>query len=155
MKPIEMNRLETCALLHDVGKVGINDTILNKPGKLTSKEWDIVKAHPQLGAAMAERVPQLLPCVAGIRHHHEWYDGSGYPDGLQEDNIPLEARILAIADAFAAMTSERSYSDTLTHEEALEEIERYSGKQFDPQLAQNFISIHGKKLTAARKNTRR
>ncbi len=155
LKPIEMSRLETCTLLHDIGKVCISDTILNKPGALTAEEWEIVKAHPQLGAAIASRVSQLAPCAAGIRHHHEWYDGSGYPDGLKENDIPLEARILAIANVFATMTSEKPYSDALTHGDALEEIEKSAGKQFDPILVVNFLSIHGKTLAAARKKTRR
>ncbi len=140
MDPGEVVRLETCALLHDIGKVVISDEILNKHGDLTPQEWDLVKAHPQLGANIAS-LCQLGTCVAGIRHHHEWYDGTGYPDGLKGDQIPLEARILAIADAFAAMTSERSYSNALTLEAALHEIKDGSGKQFDPRLADVFVLL--------------
>jgi len=151
----EMSRLEACALLHDIGKISISDEILNKPGKLTAEEWKIVKTHPQLGAAIASRIPQLSLCVEGILHHHEWYDGSGYPDGLKGNDIPLEARILAIADAVAAMTSERSYSETLTHEQAIEELKRYAGKQFDPYLVEQFISDFEKTINGARKKARR
>jgi diguanylate cyclase (GGDEF)-like protein len=155
METQERSKLETCALLHDIGKIGISDEILNKPAELTDKEWDAVKTHPQLGAAIVGHVPQLAHCVAGILHHHEWYDGSGYPKGLKGDKIPLEARILAIANAFAAMTCERSYSDTLSREDALEEIKRGAGKQFDPNLVEIFLSIYGGRLTATKKNTSR
>lgn len=148
MKPMEMDKLETCALLHDIGKIGISDEILNKPGKLTAEEWKAIKVHPQLGAAIVGRFPHLAPCIAGILHHHERYDGTGYPRGLKGDAIPLEARILAIADAFAAMTSDRPYSATLTYEEALEELKREAGKQFDPYLVGNFLSIYEKQFVA-------
>jgi len=141
MSPLEISRLSTCASLHDIGKIGISDETLNKPGKLTAEEWEVVKAHPQLGAAIAGHARHLAPCVAGIRHHHERYDGNGYPAGLKAEEIPLEARILSIADAFAAMTSERPYSRALSYEEALEEIRRGAGKQFDPNLVEVFLSI--------------
>ncbi|MEE9399631.1 MAG: diguanylate cyclase, partial [Dehalococcoidales bacterium] len=139
LESAEISKLETCALLHDIGKVGINDAILNKRGKLTVEEWEAIKMHPQVGANIAHHAPQLAPCLAGILHHHEKYDGSGYPKGLKKEEIPLEARILAIADAFAAMTSARSYSDALTAEEALEEIKRGAGTQFDPRLVEAFM----------------
>lgn len=151
----EMSKLEACALLHDVGKISISDDILNKTGKLTADEWKIVKTHPQLGASIASRIPQLSSCVEGILHHHEWYDGSGYPDGMKGDDIPLEARILAIADAFAAMTSERSYSETLTHAQAIEELKRYAGKQFDPHLVEQFIADFEKSINGVKKKARR
>jgi putative nucleotidyltransferase with HDIG domain len=151
MEPLERSRLEACALLHDVGKVGINDEILNKSGELTAEEWEVVKTHPQLGATIVGRVPQLAHCVASIRHHHERYDGTGYPNGLKGDDIPLLARILAIANAFAAMTTARPYADALSSEGALEEIKRGAGKQFDPNLVQNFLSIYGDRLAAKKK----
>jgi len=140
LEPLEITRLSTCALLHDIGKIGISDGILNKPGKLTDEEWEAIKNHPQLGATIAGRVRELAPCVPGILHHHEKYDGSGYPKGLKGKDIPLEARILAIADALAAMTSERRYSDTLSYEQALGEIKRGAGTQFDPDLVEVFLS---------------
>jgi len=136
------NRLEICALLHDIGKVNISDAILTKPGSLTAEEWEIVKTHPMLGAEVATRVPKLAACVAGILHHHERYDGTGYPDGLKGESIPLESRILAIASAFTAMTSPRPYARTLTYEQGLEEIERCAGTQFDPTLVRHFLSLH-------------
>jgi len=155
LEPAELSKLEICALLHDIGKVTISDTIVNKEGELTEEEWESVKSHSQMGAALAKRVPQLAACADGILHHHEWYDGSGYPDGLKGDNIPLEARILAIADAFTAMTSETSYSETLTHEQALEELKRRAGTQFDPELVEHFVSIFKGNLVRTRKKARR
>jgi len=141
LEPLEISRLETCALLHDIGKISINDEILNKWDKLTADEWEAVKVHPQVGATIASHAPQLAPCIAGILHHHERYDGGGYPQGLKGKDIPLEARILAIADAFAAMTSARPYSEALPCAEALEEMKRGAGKQFDPNLVEVFLSI--------------
>ena len=141
LEPLEINKLSTCALLHDIGKIGISDEILTKQGELTAEEWEAIKTHPQLGATIVSHVGNLAPYVLGILHHHERYDGSGYPQGLKGEEIPLEARILAIADAFAAMTSERPFSNALPHEEALEEIKRGAGKQFDPKLAKVFLSI--------------
>jgi HD-GYP domain-containing protein (c-di-GMP phosphodiesterase class II) len=139
--PAEVNRLSSCAFLHDVGKIGISDEILNKPGKLTAEEWETVKVHPQLGAAVVTHASQLAPCIPGILHHHEKYDGTGYPKGLKGTDIPLEARILAIADAFAAMTSERCHSAALSYEQTLEEIKRGAGTQFDPYLVEVFLSV--------------
>ena len=141
LEPLEINRLGTCALLHDIGKIGISDEILTKQCELTAEEWEEIKAHPQLGATIVSHVGHLAPYILGILHHHERYDGSGYPRGLKGEEIPLEARILAIADAFAAMTSERPFSNTLSYEEALEEIKRGAGTQFDPKLAEVFLSI--------------
>ena len=138
---LEISRLSTCAFLHDVGKIGISDEILNKSSKLTNKEWEAIKVHPQLGAAIVSQARHLAPCVPGILHHHERYDGNGYPKGLRGEDIPLEARILALADAFAAMISERRYSSTLSYEQALEEIKRGAGTQFDPNLVEVFLSI--------------
>ncbi|MFC1916019.1 diguanylate cyclase [Chloroflexota bacterium] len=152
----KISALETCALLHDIGKIGISDKILNKRGKLTDEEWEAIKTHPQVGVNIASHAPQLAPCLAGILHHHERHDGSGYPKGLKGEEIPLEARILAIADAFAAMTSVRSYSDALPFEEALEEIKRGAGKQFDPHLVEVFLSaIDTTFITPAEERVRR
>ncbi len=136
------NRLEVSALLHDIGKINISDAILTKPTSLTAEEWEIIKAHPMLAAEIVTKIPKLASCVGGILHHHERYDGTGYPDGLKGEAIPLEARILAIADAFAAMTSDRPYARTMTHEQGLAEIERCSGTQFDPALVRHFLALH-------------
>ncbi|MFH1169190.1 MAG: diguanylate cyclase, partial [Chloroflexota bacterium] len=149
LEPLEVSRVETCAMLHDIGKIGISDEILNKPGELTAEEWEAVRAHPQLGATIAGRVQQLAPCIDGIRHHHERYDGSGYPSGLKGEAIPLEARILAIADAFAAMTSARHYSAPLSNDEALDELKKGAGTQFDPRLVEVFVSVVAQRQVAA------
>jgi HD-GYP domain-containing protein (c-di-GMP phosphodiesterase class II) len=140
MDQLEINRLGTCALLHDVGKIGISDEILNKRDSLSDKEWEIIKSHPRLGAAIASHSSQLLPCVQGIMHHHEKYNGEGYPDGLKGEEIPIESRILAIADTFAVMTSARIYSRTCAYEEAIEEIKKGAGTQFDPKLVNVFLA---------------
>ncbi len=151
----EMGRLEACALLHDIGKIGINDEIINKPTELTGEEWTLMRTHPKLGAEIAGRIPQLLSCVNGILHHHERYDGSGYPLGLKGDEIPLEARILAIADSYVAMTSDRSYSETLNHECAIRELEKCAGTQFDPYLVEQFMSIDRSNIADQRNKARR
>jgi len=136
-----IDRLETCALLHDIGKIAISDKIINKQGKLTTDEWAIIKTHPQIGASIAGRARQFSPCIAGILYHHERYDGNGYPKGLRGENIPLDARVLSVADAFSAMTSDRSYSSALPIQMALEEIKQGSSSQFDPNLVEVFFSI--------------
>ena len=156
MEPLEIDRLEACALLHDIGMIGVSDEIRNKPGELTGRELEEYKSHTRLGATIVSHVPQLVPCAPGILYHRERYDGGGYPEGLKGEAIPLEARILARAQAFAAMTSEGSCSDTLPYESALEEIKRGAGKQFDPHLVENFLSIYGKRFAmTTKKNMRR
>ncbi len=140
LEPLEKNRLENCALLHDIGKISISDEILSKGDELTAEEQELVNSHPQLGAAIVSHSHQLAPCVAGILHHHERYDGKGYPKGLKGEDIPLEARILAITNAFAEMTSSRPYAKALSPDNALEEIKRGAGKQFDPRLVELFCS---------------
>ena len=141
LDPLEINRLGTCALLHDIGKIGITDEILNKKEPLSSEDWDMIKSHPKLGAAIAGHSSQLAPCVKGILHHHEKYGGDGYPDGLKGEKIPLESRILTIADSFATMTSARVYSKSLSFEAAMQEIINGSGTQFDPRLVDVFLRV--------------
>jgi putative nucleotidyltransferase with HDIG domain len=137
---VDITRLGTCALLHDIGKIGISDEILNKAGELNTEEWEAIKSHPQLGADIISHVPQLASCLAGILYHHERYDGSGYPAGLKGEAIPLDARILGVVDAFAAMTSARPYRPAFSYEEAVGELKRGAGKQFDPHLVKAFTS---------------
>lgn len=128
--------------VHDVGKIAISDLILNKPGRLTSAEMAEIKIHPIRGAEMLEPLQFLRPAIPLVRHHHERYDGKGYPDGLEKDNIPLMARIMACADAFDAMTSDRPYRKRrLSIKEALLEIKDNMGAQFDPKIAKVFIKI--------------
>jgi diguanylate cyclase (GGDEF)-like protein len=141
MEPADIARLSVCALLHDIGKLGVSDEILNKASKLSAEEWEIIKAHPQMGADIVGHIPQLSACMPGILYHHENYDGTGYLLGLKANAIPLDARILRVVDAFAAMTSARPYRDALSQEEALEELKDGAGKQFDSALVEAFITV--------------
>jgi len=126
--------------VHDIGKISIPDFILGKPGKLTPAERAIIQLHPAKGAEMLQPLEFLRLALSAVRHHHEKYDGSGYPDGLEKEKIPIMARILACADAFDAMTSERSYRKRrLSVSEAIIEIKNNSGTQFDPYIARLFI----------------
>ncbi len=129
------------ALLHDIGKIGVPDSILNKQGPLTEVEWEPIKEHPQLGVEIIRHVIELTDCLPVILHHHERYDGTGYPSGLQGNNIPLEARILAIADAYDAITSLRPYRQRLSPQEALAELGHCAGTQFDPELIDTFRQV--------------
>ena len=139
LEPLEIDRLETCALLHDIGKISVTNDILNKRGELTEDERKLMNTHPVVGANIASHVRQLKACIPGILYHHERYDGSGYPEGLKGEEIPLDARILAIADAFAAMTTERPYRGAMSFDEALKEIRQGAGFQFAPDLVDAFL----------------
>jgi HD-GYP domain-containing protein (c-di-GMP phosphodiesterase class II) len=132
-------RLELGALLHDVGKIGIADDILRKPDRLTDEEWVIMRQHPEVGARMLQHVPFLRHSLGCVLYHHERFDGRGYPTGLAGAAIPLEARVVAVADAFDAMTSTRPYRRALPLAVALAEIERCRGTQFDPEVADAFL----------------
>ncbi|HEX9746587.1 MAG TPA: HD-GYP domain-containing protein [bacterium] len=129
-------RLGIAALLHDVGRLGIPETILFKTGRLTDEEMEIVKAHPDMSASFIRRIEYLKDLVPVIRHHHERFDGSGYPDGLEGELIPLGSRILAVADAFDAMTSPRPFRGPMSDMDALDELRRESGGQFDPVIVE-------------------
>lgn len=144
--PDKVAVVSTAALLHDIGKIGIPDEVLNRPGALDTHEWEMVKAHPKLSTTIVSHVLDLVSCVPAILHHHERWDGKGYPSGLKGENIPIEARILAIADAFDAMTSSRPYRGALSFQEAIEEMKRCAGSQFDPQLVEAFLPIAYAKL---------
>ncbi len=127
--------------VHDLGKIGIPDDILNKPSKLTAKEYEKMKTHVKVGFNIASRSKELVSIAPFILHHHEFWNGNGYPSGLRGEEIPLECRILGIIDAFDAMTNDRPYHKGIAMQEAIEEIKRCSGKQFDPVLAEKFIEI--------------
>ena len=137
----ELDEMSLFAMLHDIGKVGINDAILQKPGALTDAEWLEMKKHPEIGFRIAQNNVDLAPISEYILSHHERWDGNGYPRGLKGEDIPILARILAIVDAFDAMTNERIYSKPRSHEAAAEEILRCAGTQFDPQIAQAFVTL--------------
>lgn len=141
IKRSDVDNLRYAAKVHDVGKISIPDFILNKPGKLNPAERAMIELHPVKGVDILEPLAFLKSALPIVRHHHEWYDGSGYPDGLQRDNIPFLARILACADAFDAMTSDRPYRrNNLTTQEAFAEIKRHCGTQFDPHVANQFMA---------------
>lgn len=136
-----LEEIETAGLLHDIGKIAIPEKILLKPGKLTDEEFDVIKSHPELGEKLVKSVEKLGLISNWLKHHHERYDGRGYPDKLSGEEIPVSARIIAIADTYDAMTSNRAYRNALSHQDAINEIERCSGSQFDPNLAKVFIEI--------------
>lgn len=137
----DMRLLRIGTPLHDIGKIGINDAILRKPGKLTAAEFEEMKTHTTKGAKILEKVPEMQPVIPIVRSHHERWDGRGYPDELKGEQIPRLARIVAVADAFDAMTSERPYRKGMAPEIAFEEIEKQAGKQFDPEMARAFLAI--------------
>ena len=134
------------ALLHDVGKIAIPDEVLRKPGKLTDDEWDQMRTHPRAGFEILRAIDFLAPACEIVLAHHERYDGTGYPRGLAAEEIPLGARIFMVADAFDAMTSNRTYRDAMPAEEALAEVLRNSGTQFDPSAVRGFLSVYQKRF---------
>ncbi|MCH1624269.1 HD-GYP domain-containing protein [Ferdinandcohnia quinoae] len=138
----ELKSFNYACLLHDIGKVNIPDHILMKPSKLTNEEFDVIKTHPVVGAEAVKNVEGLKDNICVIRSHHERWDGKGYPDQLAGENIPLQARIAAIADAFDAMTSSRSYRNALPIEEAYSRIIEGQGTQFDPELVKLFKKVY-------------
>jgi|GEM_PF-1839135 len=127
--------------LHDIGKVGVPEGVLCKRGPLSGKEWEVMRAHPVIGAQIVEPMRFLGPAIDVVRHHHERFDGGGYPGRLLGDEIPLPARIFALADSFDAMTSDRPYRRAMPAERALEEIAANAGTQFDPEVAKEFICL--------------
>jgi putative nucleotidyltransferase with HDIG domain len=136
----EMEALEWGGLLHDVGKIGVPDYVLLKPDRLTREERQLMNSHPVLGAQIIAPVTKLAPELPIIRHHHEWYNGSGYPDRLLGEEIPKLARVLHVADAFEAMTAARPYRmKPLTTEQALHELRKFAGIQFDPEIVDAFV----------------
>jgi len=141
LSPEEVSKVSTAALLHDIGKIGIPDKVLNKKGKLNGEDWEAIKAHPRLGANIVGNIPHLVSCVSSILHHHERWNGGGYPEGLKGEEIPIEARILAIADSFEAMTSARPHRPPLSSEDVIKKLRQGAGIQFDPKLVEVFIGI--------------
>jgi diguanylate cyclase (GGDEF)-like protein len=137
----EIERIRVASMLHDLGKLAIPEEILTKPGELNDPEWRIVSEHPKIGQVILEQAGALRDAATIVLHHHEWYDGRGYPYGLAGEEIPVGARIVAIADAYEAMVAGRPYRDAISHEAALRELRRHSGMQFDPELVQRFTEL--------------
>ena len=137
----DIENIEYTALLHDIGKIGIEDSILGKKGSLTSQEFDKIKEHTIMGANIIEPVDFLKNSYWAIYHHHEKYNGQGYPDGIKSEDIPILARIIAVADAYDAMGSDRPYRKKLNKDKILKELKDQSGKQFDPEVVKALISV--------------
>ena len=138
---VGLRDLEHGVLLHDIGKIGIPDAILLKPGPLTPAEWKIMRTHPEIGRQLVEQVPFLRGAVPIVYHHHERWDGTGYPLGLKGEDIPLGARIFSVADAFDAMTFDRPYSQAIPLTDARLEIQRSAGTHFDPRVVETFLHL--------------
>ena len=132
----QLQVVEYGALLHDIGKIAVPDAILRKNGPLTDEEWQVMRRHPELGYEILYGIAFLTDSLPIVRHHHERYDGCGYPDGLTGDQIPIGARIFSIADAFDAMTSDRHYRRALPLDQTVDELKRHSGTQFDPAVVE-------------------
>jgi len=139
MTPEEIEEIRLAGLLHDIGKVGIPEMILNKSGPLDASEWETMKTHTDLGARILEPLKAMARIRLMVRHHHEFYDGSGYPDRLEGKRIPHGARVIAIADAYDTITSARTYKRARTPEDAFAELERCAANQFDPEIVRVFI----------------
>lgn len=137
--PVQLGRLRFAALLHDLGKIGIPDHVLLKPSQLTREEEGVMMRHPEIGSAILSTLRGLEDLQMLVRHHHEWYDGAGYPTGLAGDEIPHGARLLGVVDAFDAMTSDRSHRAGMTVDEALDRLREGAGRQFDPHLVELFL----------------
>jgi putative nucleotidyltransferase with HDIG domain len=148
LSKLDQVNIYRASILHDIGKIGIPDAILNKPSALTSEEWSIMKSHPERGEIICSKLNFAREILPIIRHHHEHYDGSGYPDGLSGEYIPFLARIISIADTVDAITSSRPYRLARTFEQVLDELQKGSGTQFDPQLAEAFILLYNKGFSA-------
>jgi HD-GYP domain-containing protein (c-di-GMP phosphodiesterase class II) len=144
LSPAERQHIQIGTPLHDIGKIGIDDAILRKAGRLTPEEFEAMKTHTLKGAAMLEAIPDLAPIIPIVRSHHERWDGTGYPDGLVGEQIPRLARVVAVADAFDAMTSERPYRQPLSFARAIAEIGDKAGVQFDPECARAFVRLRSR-----------
>ncbi|NPV53198.1 MAG: HD-GYP domain-containing protein [Firmicutes bacterium] len=138
LSPSQQKAIYLAGLLHDVGKIGIPGSYLNKPGKLSSQEWVEIQRHPLLGYEIIQDIPGLQSIARMVLHHHERFDGQGYPHKITDGDIPLGARILCVADSFDAMTSERIYKPTMPKEVAIMELEKCAGTQFDPEVVEAF-----------------
>jgi HD-GYP domain-containing protein (c-di-GMP phosphodiesterase class II) len=141
LSPQEIYQVEIGTPLHDIGKIGVDDAILRKPGRLTPEEFEVMKTHTLKGADILQSMANLRPMIPIVRNHHERWDGQGYPDGLASDQIPATARVVAVADAFDAMTSDRPYRPSLPVSVAFEELHRHAGTHFDPRCVATFLQL--------------
>ncbi len=146
LKGAQLREIHVSSLMHDVGKIGIDDAILQKPGKLTDEEFEVMKTHTILGANILAPIRQMKRIIPGLRWHHERMSGQGYPDGLSGDQIPLMARIIAVADTFDAVTTDRPYQKTMTFDEALQVLERLRGDALDTKIVEAFMNAYKRGL---------
>jgi response regulator RpfG family c-di-GMP phosphodiesterase len=153
VKPEDLPDLAHGVLLHDIGKIGIPDAILLKPGPLTPDEWKVMRSHPEIGKRLIEKIPFLHNAIPVVWCHHEKWDGSGYPRGLKGEQIPLNARIFCVVDAFDAMTFDRPYSKAIPSDAAIAEIKRCAGAHFDPSVVESFLRVPIKLLDEIRRKS--
>ena len=147
----EIKDITLAARLHDIGKIGVKDVVLQKPGKLTNEEFELMKAHAQKSIPYVRKIP-IPTLVPNILHHHEKWNGSGYPEKLSGETIPLGARIISLANSWDSMTSERGYQDTCSTKDALIEVQDCSGSHFDPYLVKHFLNIYPEKLESMKRS---
>ncbi|HEX7195267.1 MAG TPA: HD-GYP domain-containing protein, partial [Candidatus Limnocylindria bacterium] len=138
----EIERIRIASLLHDLGKIAIPEEILDKPTTLSDAEWQAIGEHPRIGQVILEQASNLREAIPVVLHHHERFNGGGYPHGLKGSEIPLGARIVSVADAYHAMVHDRPYSAALSHEEALAELREHAGTQFDPEVVEVFCTVY-------------
>jgi putative nucleotidyltransferase with HDIG domain len=146
----QVERLKLAGLLHDIGKIGTQESLLSKPRRLNEEQYQLVKLHPEIGQRILSPIVDNSEILHAVRGHHERYDGKGYPDGLKKSKIPLGARILAVSDAYEAMTSDRPYRAAMSPDAALSQIESNKGTQFDPEIADIFTKIEGSRISSSK-----
>jgi len=142
LKPLERKWLKITSVLHDIGKIGVEDHILKKPERLSLEEFDVIKRHSMMGVEIIEHIRQLRESIPGVKYHHEYVNGKGYPDGLRGEEIPILARIVAVADTYDAMTTDRPYRKAMEEVAAIEELKRCSGTQLDKEVGEAFIQAY-------------